>query len=41
MEKLYSSHTVLVLHGPISPVPLSTTHPSVYSLTDLPEVYGQ
>ena len=29
------------LHGPIRPVPLLTTHSSVQSLTDLPEVYGQ
>ena len=30
-----------LMHSPISPMPLSTTHPSVYSLTDLPEGYDQ
>ena len=30
-----------IVHGPLSPVLLLTTHPSMYSLTDLPEVYGQ
>ena len=36
-----SSNFLIDMHGPISPVLLLTTHPSVYSLTDLPEGYDQ
>ena len=39
--KSNQAHITPVVHGPISPVPLLTTHSSVKSLTDLPEVYGQ